>query len=56
MNTLAVNELAAVCGGIDPLSGATALPSSSPWQDFLDQFAREQEAAFLRGLIMECAD
>jgi hypothetical protein len=55
MNTLAVNELTAVCGGLDPLSGMQPI-AENPWQSFLDQFAREQEAAFLRGLIMECAD
>jgi hypothetical protein len=56
MNTLNLNELAAVCGGVDPLTDLS--PPQSNWSLFgnMDQIAREQEHAFLRGMIVESAD
>jgi hypothetical protein len=56
MNTLSLNELTVVCGGIEPLS--IPFPVVDQWdlQLSMDQLAREQEAAFLRGMVMECAD
>jgi hypothetical protein len=56
MNTLNQNELTNVCGGIDPLNDPFPLQDNRNLQWSLDQLAREQEAAFLRGMIMECAD
>jgi hypothetical protein len=55
MKTLSLNELTGICGGLDPLTDS--LPMTGIWwlQD-MDQLAREQEAAFLRGMIMECVD
>jgi hypothetical protein len=55
MNPLSLNELTAVCGGFEPLDDP--FPAQDNWSlQNLDQFAREQELAFLRGMIVECAD
>lgn len=56
MNThnLTENELTAICGGFEPLSTGD-YPVTDTWnlQLLMEQLAREQDAAYLRDLLMQ---
>lgn len=54
MNTLTQNELATISGGFAPLNGWEHAPIDT-WtlQLTMDRLAREQESAFLRGMMQQ---
>lgn len=58
MNTLNEQEMAETCGGFEPLNDWGGRPPVDSWglQLTMDQLARDQEEAFLRGMIMQQAD
>lgn len=56
MKTLNRNETAAICGGVDPLSGSLIDHSNWELQWLLDQLARDQEASLLRELAQGYAE
>lgn len=56
MKTLNQNELMTICGGFEPLNDWGFTPDNWDLQLSMDALAREQEAAFLRGMMMHQAD